>query len=118
MTFPRVAKTPEDIGAFDKRIILQSRLKVRNTFGSNDISWPTVDTVWANWASASGAEKFVDNQEQPKTGPVIYIRWLASIDETWRVVDVESGKTYGIMHIAEVGRRHFLELVLKGPGEV
>jgi head-tail adaptor len=74
--------------------------------------------VWARWANASGAEKFLDNQEQAKTGTPIYIRWYAGIDETWRVVDIESGKTYGIMHIGEVGRRHFLELILRGPGEV
>lgn len=102
-----------DAFKLDRRIVIEQRTDTRNALGEGVPAWTTFATVWAQRVPMRGAELFAAQQVVPQVENKLRIRWRDDLDESMRIVD--DGVTYGIQHIAEIGRRDGLEIKVRRP---
>lgn len=100
-------------GKLDRRITIQNRIETQNSFGEAVISYGTFATVWAEVLPLSGRELFTAAQTFPEAQLKVRIRYLAGVTEKHRIL--HDGVSYDILHIAEMGRREGLEILVKKP---
>jgi SPP1 family predicted phage head-tail adaptor len=85
-----------------------------NTSGEKLDSWPTpYARVWANKRDLVGDRRFVAEQFASEQTTQFRLRWRGDILSTDRFVDVDSGETYEINQIAEIGRKDGLDLLCR-----
>ena len=97
-------------GKLDKRISLQRRSVVRDTFGSGNESFSNLGTVWAEVRGVSGKEFFESRIENAEDVLEFKIRYREDLSRVDRVV--YNGQIYDIINIKEIGRK--VGLTLKG----
>ena len=100
-------------GKFDRKIRIETRTETQNVFGEAVIGYSLFAEVWAEVKPLSGREFFISAQFVPEAQLKIRIRYLSGVDEKCRIV--YEGTNYDILHIAELGRREGLEIVVKKP---
>lgn len=75
-------------------------------------SWSFVASVWGEWLPSTGKEYIAAQARIAQAAGVLRIRWRSDIIETWRVL--VAGVPYEVAAPpVPVGRRSFLDLVLK-----
>jgi SPP1 family predicted phage head-tail adaptor len=100
-------------GKLDRKIRIESRVETQNDYGEAVISYVLLANVWAEVIPLSGREFFTAAQFVPEARLKIKIRYRSDIDERCRII-FES-VPYDILHIAEIGRREGLEIMVKKP---
>ena len=74
-------------GRLRHRLDLQQLTETRGSMGGITKSFTTQDTVWGAIEPVSGKEYLATDQTQNETMVRIVIRYHATIDETWRVLN-------------------------------
>lgn len=100
-------------GSLNRRITLQAPVVTRDAYGGAVTTWSDVATVWAAVIPMRGRELFAAQQVVALAEIKIRMRYRAGVDEAMRIVF--DGKHYGIQHIAEIGYRDGLELLVSKP---
>lgn len=99
------------IGNLDRRIQIQTATAAQDEYGEAVETWATTYTVWAWVRYKSGGESVFSNKETATADCIFTIRYRTGINERLRIV--YDSVNYDILHIAEVGRRKYLELTAK-----
>jgi SPP1 family predicted phage head-tail adaptor len=99
-------------GKLDRFVALQHRIITRNGNGENVATYVTFDNVWAGKRDLRGREFFSAQQTNAELQATWTIRWRDDVTVTDRLVD-DSGATFDIMHVAEIGRRKGLDLMCR-----
>jgi SPP1 family predicted phage head-tail adaptor len=95
-------------GRLRHRVYLQQQVATQDGLGGAIITWVTVKEVWAGIEALFGTEAFTADQVQSSTQVRIIIRYASewkSIDTTWRVQAVQSGKKYDITSAIQPDQR-------------
>jgi SPP1 family predicted phage head-tail adaptor len=100
-------------GSLDRRITIQQPTETQNSFGEIVVSFSNFAEVWAEVIPLSGRELITAGQVLPEATLRITIRWLAGINEKFRIL--YEGVAYDIQHIAELKRREGLQITVKRP---
>lgn len=92
----------------DRQIVVQRREVVRADTGRETVAWLTRCTVRA-------AKRDVSGREQAQAGQVVpeaVTRWVVRFREDIEVADrvLYRGRQHDVKHIAELGRREWLQL--------
>lgn len=101
-------------GRMDRRITIERRADVQDAAGEPVPGWDLVAERWAQKRDVRGRERFAAEQEIGEETAVFVIRWLAGIDSSMRIR--HDGKVYGIVGLAEIGRREGLEITATAQG--
>jgi SPP1 family predicted phage head-tail adaptor len=102
-------------GKLDRRITIQERTVTRDSAGGETVTWVDRATVWASKNDVSGRDQLLANQ-MAATGLVrFWIRHRSDVVGTDRIVYDDTA--YDIQHIAEIGRREGLDILVKLPSE-
>lgn len=91
-------------GRLDHRLNLQTQAHVQDDYGAFTTSWTTQATVWGAIEGLKGQEFFLADQMNSQTTSRIVIRWSedwSEIDDTWRIVDVDTGRKYDVLSVIE-----------------
>lgn len=99
------------IGNLDRCIVLQDWTLTQDSYGQPIESWTETAKTKAWVRYKSGNESLAANKETATADCIFTIRYRASITEKTRVIF--DGHTYDIIHIAESGRRKYLDLTAK-----
>lgn len=93
-------------GRLDHRLWLQAQEQVQDEYGGYTTTWvnQTQTPVWGAVEGLRGKEFFEADQMNGETTSRIVIRWSSDwsdIDETWRIVDANTGRKYDIQSVIE-----------------
>lgn len=100
-------------GEMDRRITIKTPTETKNDEGDVTVTWSNFARPWAKVIHLRGQELFAARQIVPNAELKIRIYWRDGITEKMRVE--HDGVEYGIQHIAEIGRRKRIELILSRP---
>ncbi|HON00634.1 MAG TPA: phage head closure protein [Acidobacteriota bacterium] len=102
-------------GRLDRRIKLQRKTVVENSYGEPIETWVDLATVWAEYLPARSVERYAATQ------------MMAEVDTRWRIryrtdltpIDRLSyaGRLYDVTGVVEMGRREGLEIYSKARAE-
>ena len=95
-------------GKLQQPIELQRMIETVQPSGAVSQVWTTYATGRAELRQAGVSEFLVTLGEGSATNAVFVIRWLPGVSVSDRVI--HGGKVWNIVAIAEIGRRHGLEL--------
>ena len=99
-------------GKLDRRVSLRQLELAIDSIGGFVSSWPHLSYVWAQWLPQMGREFIAAQTRIAEAVGVLRIRYRADILATWRVV--VDGVAYEVAGPpVQVGRRTFLDLILK-----
>ena len=99
-----------NIGALDRRIVIQQNTATQDGFGEMIASWSTLATVWAAKKKQTGREFLADaDQTVGERKTVWVIRWRTDVTNLMRVS--YDGDFYNINDVNEIGRKAGLELM-------
>lgn len=98
------------IGNLDRRITLANCTSSIDTFGGATESYSTLATVWAWVRYKSGNESLFKTKETVSADAIFTIRYRTLTEKTRITFETV---IYDIVHIAEVGRREYLELTAR-----
>ena len=98
-------------GPMDRVCVISSRTLAPNSYGEQIETFTNFATVWAEKVELSGQEQLLAQQVTAEVMRIFRIRWRSDVTATCRLL-VE-GISYGILYIAELGRRERLELTCK-----
>lgn len=91
-------------GRLDHRLSLQTQAQTQDAYGAFTTVWTTQATVWGAVEGLRGQEFFQKAQMNGETTSRIVIRWSddwSAIDETWRIVDANTGRKYDVLSVIE-----------------
>ena len=97
----------------DRRISIVRRAQSQNEYGEIIFSDVLLATVWANVTPIGGKETFMASQIVPEAKFKILIRYRNDFDTSYKVIF--NSTEYDIAHIAEIGRKDGLEILVKFP---
>jgi SPP1 family predicted phage head-tail adaptor len=101
-------------GRLDRRITIESATTTQNEYGETVETWSSfAANIPATVTPLRGRELFAAQQVVATSELKVQIRYMAGITEAMRVV--YDGVTYGIQHVAEIGRRAGIELLIGKP---
>lgn len=100
-----------NVGSLDRRITLQNYTATQSDYGESVPSYSTLATVWANVVQKSGNESVLASKNTAQADCIFLIRYRTSVTEKTRIV--YNSVNYDIIHIAETGRKRYLELTAK-----
>lgn len=110
-----------EAGEFRHRIALQRPEYVQDeTTGEMELSWMTVQTVWAAIKPMRGKEFIASHSNQSQVNTEIFIRFRSDILPTWRLVHMVNGVAGAIYNISGIlsdrvsGREHLRLMVSTG----
>ena len=89
-------------GRLRHRLNLQEQTETQDSLGGAIITWTTTATAWGGVEALSGSEAFVADQVNSSLQVRIVIRYgaaISAIDNTWRVVDANTGRKYDIKSV-------------------
>lgn len=92
----------------DRQVEIQRRDVVRDAGGREVVTWPARCTVRAARRDVSGREQAQAGQVAPEA----ITRWVVRYREGLAVTDrvLYRGQQHDVVHIAEIGRREWLQL--------
>jgi SPP1 family predicted phage head-tail adaptor len=96
-------------GRLDRRVTIQHVTETVGDARGLIETWATISTVWGDVRPISGREFLAADRENAEATTKVTIRWRSDVTTKHRVI--AEGKTYGIAHVAEIGRREGLELL-------
>jgi SPP1 family predicted phage head-tail adaptor len=96
------------LGLMDRCITLQYESTARGADGSFLKSWASLGVIRAAYNYRSGGEKFEMDQETAVRMVTWTIRYIADVDETWRIK--HGSDLYDIVNVEELGRKKYLKL--------
>lgn len=98
------------IGNLDRRIILANYTATISDIGEPVFTYATLATVWAWVKYLKGDERLIQTKETVTADCVFVIRYRTLTEKT----RIQYGSDYyDIIHIAELGRRKYLELTAR-----
>jgi len=97
-----------DVGALDRRVLVETPTSTRDGYGAVVPGWSTVCTVWGNVIPVTGTERKQSDTTIASNFYRVTIRYRTDVAATDRVTF--DGKTANIRNIIELGRRDWLEL--------
>jgi SPP1 family predicted phage head-tail adaptor len=68
-------------------------------------------SVWASWLPQSGREFTAAQARHSEATGIFRIRHRTDLDPTWQIV--QGDDLFGIVAVLEVGRREYLDLIVK-----
>lgn len=93
----------------NRRISIERPVLTDNGSGGATVVWMKVCETWAKMRPARGVERIAHGQLTATTMETITIRYIAELDERWRL-NFE-GRLFNIRDIADLEERHiYLEL--------
>jgi SPP1 family predicted phage head-tail adaptor len=99
------------IGNLDRRIVLKDYTTSQNDYGELEQTWTTTATTWAWVRFGAGNERMIANKETVVGDCIFTIRYRTGVTERTKVVF--DSTDYDIQHIAQIGRRKYLELTAR-----
>ena len=84
-------------GRLRHRLTLQYKVQTRSVTGDVTTTWTTDSTVWGAIEPLSGKEYLAAAQTQNENTVRIVMRYHATIDATWRVIN--DSKSYSILSL-------------------
>jgi len=111
------------IGDRDRRVTIQQSVTTRGASGATQLSYVTVDTVWAalrqpSLRGRSSSDEDLDEMQVVASSDVVWeIRFRSDIDITEKYILVYEGRTYDILSIEEFGRKELwiLKTLIQSP---
>lgn len=99
-------------GKLRERVAIQSKVVVRDGFGSEVVTWTVHSTVWADVRSTDGSEQVESSVDQvvATISHSVLIRYMAGLSPSMRVV--WQGKVLQILSIVKNDNRQ-RQLILK-----
>lgn len=91
-------------GRLRHRLLLQSKVVTRDSYGAAIITWADQATVWGAIEPLSGAEYFSQAQVQDEAKVRIVIRFYDGVDTTWRVK--HDNKYYDLVDVLDHDEKH------------
>ena len=106
----RSRRRPQAVPRLNRVVTLQRQVTVRDSFGSEVVTWVDVEDLWAHVLVTGVSENFNNNASRsvPIRNAQITIRWLGGVSELDRVL--YNGLAWDIKGIAEIGQRRGLRL--------
>lgn len=101
-------------GRLRHRLTLQRKTESRTSNGDITIAWVTDSTVWGAIEPLSGKELVAASQTQNEATVRIVIRYHATINDTWRVVN--DGKAYSILSLINDSERDHMMVLTCSQG--
>ena len=98
-------------GRLDRRITLQRKTVVENSYGEPIETWMDLATVWAEHLPAGGVERYAATQMVAEADTRWRIRYRAYLTPIDRLS--YAGRTYEVTGVVEIGRREGLEIYSK-----
>lgn len=102
-------------GLLDRRIRLQRRSAVPDTYGQAVEKWDDIATVWARVEPIAGREPFGQQQFVAKGDVRFTIRFRNDLTPLDRIVYGE--REYDVLSVLEVGRGEALQIVAETRAE-
>lgn len=99
------------IGNLDRCITIQDYTNTRDEYGGAVKGWTTTATTKAWVKYKSGGESVYATKDTETADLIFVIRYRASLTTKSRII--YDGNTYDIKHIAEAGRRKYMEVTAK-----
>lgn len=102
-----------NIGALDRRIVLQRPSSTTNDYGERIVTWLTYATIWAAIDRKPGATERISGEQMLSFQQVIFsIRYstTVSILEASHRVSYDN-KVYNVLGVQEVGRQEQLRVI-------
>lgn len=105
-----------DIGLLDQRITIERKVPTRDPdYGTEQLAWATVATVWAKVTDEvnpkkGGDESVIQNTRVERSRTQVLIRYLAGLTTDMRVQWPDRGRVFQITSMAETGRRECIEM--------
>lgn len=90
-------------GRLDRRIIIQSKVEVKNSYGEKTLTWSNFATVWSDPVQSDGKEQTDNNNRSTERMVIFRVRYKDTITNDMRIV--WESDYYKIEDIKEVGRR-------------
>lgn len=101
-----------NIGKLDRRITIQAKTTTRDASEGGTVdTWADVVTVWAEKLDVGGSKGFRGGALRPETDTVFTIRHRSDVTALHRIT--YQGAIYGIVSVAEIGRREGLTIQTK-----
>lgn len=105
-------KTPF-IGQMDRKISIVELVKTRNSTGEEETTETVVANPYAQMKDVSSNEDF-EGKVRNLINRTYIIRFNAALKANANsMVVIDGGTRYGIYHIKEIGRRSYLEILVK-----
>lgn len=101
-----------DPGLLDRRVTLQYSVPTRDAAGGTVADWYDAATVWAGKRPEGGGRLFAAEAKHYDATLVYRIRHRPDIGAGYRLIHGDD--TYEIVAVAELGRRAYLDLFLRG----
>jgi len=73
-------------GELRQRLMIQSKVVTRNTFGEEVITFLTRGSVWGSVRPLSSREYFLSQQAQSQVSHQVTIRYFAGLRTDWRIL--------------------------------
>jgi len=99
-------------GRLDRRVMLLFRYTARDAVGGEVVTWIEAGSAWAGKLDSRGGRLYAAEAKHFETSLVYRIRHRVDVAEGWRLQHGDD--VFEIVHAAEDGRRHFLDLFLRG----
>lgn len=100
-------------GKLDRLITIETPTTTKDAAGGLVHAWATLAQVWAQKLDLRGREFIEAGQVQAGAEAKFRIRWRSDFDTSARIV--YGNVNYEILHLAEIGRREGLEILVKRP---
>lgn len=97
----------------DRQISIIRRDQTQNDYGEVTFTDVLIANVWANVTPIGGRETFMASQIVPEAKFKILIRYRTDINPSYKIIF--NAVEYDIAHIAEIGRKEGLEVLVKFP---
>ena len=95
-------------GDMDRRVTIQERHIVYDSYGAPQETWADLATVWAEVRQEGGREFFSTPGVQSERKVIFRMRWMDGITVLHQVL--YAGREHNIHQVRELGRRNGLEL--------
>ena len=102
-------------GRLDRRITLQRKTVVANSYGEPIETWVDLATVWAEYLPTGGVERYAATQMVAEADTRWRIRYRADLTPIDRLS--YAGRIYDVTGVVEIGRREGLEIYSKARAE-
>jgi head-tail adaptor len=97
------------IGKLDRRVRIEQPVITRDpAYGSEQITWSLVATVWAQVRENTQAERTADNLRVATRATTVTVRYRPGVVPTMRLV--QDTRVLQIVGVLERGRRQWLDI--------
>lgn len=96
-------------GKLDRRIVIQSKSVVKNSYGEGVNTWSTFLTVWSRAVQKDGREETDNNNRGTQRRVDFRVRYNDTITNEMRII--WESKYYKIEDIKELGREDGLQII-------